>query len=75
MDSRRLPKRIIMGTLEKPDRCGRRGKEKERTDCMEEDLRLFGIGHGKGWKTVALGWEMVMDRGRAFLAAWRKDEE
>ena len=67
MDNRRLPKRIMVGTLENPDQCGRGGKEKEWTDCVADDLRLLGIGDGEGWKTVALDpgkwWEVVMEGG------------
>ena len=79
MDNRKLPRRIMVGTLENPGRHGRGGKEKEWTDCVTDDLRLFGIGDGEGWKTVALDpgkwWEVVMDGGRTFMVAWRKEEE
>ena len=55
------------------------GKEKEWTDCVADDLRLFGIGDGEGWKIVALDpgkwWEVVMEGGRTFMAAWRTEEE
>ena len=55
------------------------GKEKEWMDCVADDLRLFGIEDGEGWKTVALGlgkwWEMVMKGGRTFMAGWKKEEE
>ena len=54
MDNRRLPRRIMVGTLENPGQRGRGGKEKEWTDCVADDLRLFGIWDGEGWKTVAL---------------------
>ena len=61
MDDRRLPKCIMVGTLEKLARRGRGSKEKEWTDCVADDLRLFEIGDGEGWKTVAIepdkGWE------------------
>ena len=79
MDKRRLPRRIMMGTLENPGRRKRGGKEKEWTDCVADDLRLFGIGNGKGWKYVALDpgkWlEVVMDGRRTFMATWREEEE
>ena len=78
MDARRLPRRIMVGTLENPGRRGRGGKEKEWTGCVADDLRLFEIGDGEGWKTVALDpgkwWEMVMKGGRTFMAG-RKEEE
>ena len=35
------------GTLENPGRRGRGGKEKEWTDCVADDLRLFGIEDGE----------------------------
>ena len=67
MDNRRLPRRIMMGTLENPGRRGRGGKEKEWTDCVADDLRLFGIGEGDGWETMVLDsgkwWEVVMEGG------------
>ena len=79
MDNRRLPRRIMVGTLDNPGRRGRGGKEKEWTDCVADDLRLFGIGDGEGWKTVALDpgkwWEVVMEEGRTFMATWRTEEE
>ena len=44
-----------------------------------DDLRLFGIGDGEGWKTVALDpgkwWEVVMEGGRTFMASRRTEEE
>ena len=68
-----------MGTLENPGRRGRGGKEKEWTECVADDLWLFGIGVWEGWKTVALDpgkwWEVVMEGGRTFMAAWRTEEE
>ena len=33
-------------------RRGRRGKEKEWTDCVQSDIRAFGIAGG--WKATAL---------------------
>ena len=73
MDNRRL------GTLENPGRRGRGSKEKEWTDCVVDDLRLFGIGDGKGWKTVALDpskwWEVVIEGGRTFMPHGRRRRE
>ena len=54
MDNRRLPIRIMVGTLENPGRRGRGCKEIEWLDCVADDFRLFGIGNGEGLKTVAL---------------------
>ena len=54
-------------------------KEIQWTNCVADDLRLFGIGDGEGWKTAALQpgnwWDMVIERGRSFMATWRKKEE
>ena len=76
MSGGRLPKRIVFGNLEGAVRRGWSGKEKEWTDCVQSDIRAFGI---KGdWKATALKaevWvEMVMEGGRRFMAAWRKEE-
>ena len=55
------------GDPREPGRRGRGGKEEEWTDCVADDLRLFGIGDGEEWKTVALDpgkwWEVVMEGG------------
>ena len=73
----RLPKRIMFGTLEGAVRRGRGGKEKEWTDCVQSDIRAFGITGD--WKTMALKaevWvEAVTEGGRRFMAAWREEEE
>ena len=79
MDNRRLPRRIMVRILENPGWRGRGGKEKEWTDCIADDLWLFGIGVEEGWKTVALNhgkwWKVVMEGGRTFMATWRTEEE
>ena len=50
------------------------GKEKEWTDCVQSDIRAFGITGD--WKATALKaevWvETVTNGGRRFMAAWRK---
>ena len=73
MSGGRLPKRIMLGNLEGAMRRGRGGKEKEWTDCVQSDIRAFGI------KTTALKaevWdEAVTEGGRRFMAAWREEEE
>ena len=55
---------------------GRGGKEKEWTDCVQSDIRTFGIAGD--WKAMALNaevWvETVTEGGRRFMAAWRKEE-
>ena len=77
MSGGRLPKRIMFGNLEGAVRKGRGGKEKEWTDCVQSDIRSFGIT--EGWKAVALKsevWvEAVTEGGRRFMAAWREEEE
>ena len=43
-----LPKRVISGELENAGKRGPGGKEKEWTDCVADDLRLFGVARGTG---------------------------
>ena len=58
-------------------RRGRGGKEKEWTDCVQSDIRAFGITGD--WETMAVKaevWvEAVTEGGRRFMAAWRQEEE
>lgn len=51
MDDRRLLKRIMVETVEIPGRCVQRGKENAWTDCVADDLGLFGIVDGEGGRT------------------------
>ena len=55
---------------------GRGGKEKEWTNCVQSDIRAFGIAGD--WKATALKaevWvETVTGGWRRFMAAWRKEE-
>ena len=55
-------------------RRGRGGKEKEWIDCVQSDIRAFGIAGD--WKATALKVEVwvgtVTEVGRRFMAAWRK---
>ena len=57
-------------------RRGQGGKEEEGTDCVQSDIRTFGIT-GE-WKVTALKAEVWVDTvtegGRRFMAAWRKEE-
>ena len=57
-------------------RRGRGGKEKEWNDCVQSDIRTFGITGD--WKVTALKAEMWVDTvtegGRRFMAAWGKEE-
>ena len=77
MSGGRLPKRIMFGNLEGAVLRGRGGKEKESTDCVQSDIRAFGITGD--WKAMALEaevWvEAVTEGGRRFIAAWREEEE
>ena len=76
MGGGRLPKRVVFGNLEGAVRRGRGGKEKEWTDCVQSDIRAFGMAGD--WKTTALKAEVwvkpVAEGGRRFMAAWRKEE-
>ena len=58
-------------------RRGRGGKEKESTDCVESDIRAFGLTGD--WKTMALKaevWvEAVTEGSWGLMAAWREEEE
>ena len=76
-ERRAAAKRIMFGNLESTVRRGRGGKENEWTDCVQSNIRAFGI---KGeWKAMALKaevWvEAVTSGGRKFMAAWGKEEE
>ena len=76
MSGGRLPKRIVFGNLEGAVRRGRGGKEKEWTDCVQSDIRAFGIAGD--WKATVLKaevWvETVTEGRRRFMAAWMKEE-
>ena len=71
-----IAKRIVFGKLEGAVRRERGGQEKEWTDCVQSDIRSFGIAGG--WKATALKAEVwfktVTEGGRRFMAAWRKEE-
>ena len=57
-------------------RRGRGRKEKEWTDCVQSNIRAFGIA--EDWKAMALKanlWvKTVTEGGWRFMAAWRKEE-
>ena len=71
MSSGRVPKRIVFGNLEGAVRRGRCGKEKKCIDCVQTNVRAFGITGD--WKATALEagvWvETVTVIGRKFMAA------
>ena len=50
MSGRWLPKEIVFGNLEGAIWRGRGGKEKEWTDCVQSDIRAFGIAGD--WKAL-----------------------
>ena len=63
MSGGRLPKRIVFGNLEGAVRGGRGRKEKEWTDCVQSDIRAFGImGDRKVTALEAEGWAEVHGR-------------
>ena len=52
MSGGRLPKRIMFGNLEGAVRRGQGGKENECTDCVQSDIRAFGIT--EDWEATRL---------------------
>ena len=71
-----LKKRIMFGNLEDAVRRGRGGKRvKEWTDCVQDNVRAFGIAGV--WKATT--WESevfvetVTEGGRRIMTAWRKE--
>ena len=77
MGDHRLPKRVMSGELENAGKRGPGGEEKEWTDYVADDLRLFGITGD--WSTAALDPEVwysaVHEGGCRFMVAWVKEEE
>ena len=51
MSCRRLSKRVVFGNLEGAVCRGQGGKKKEWTDCVQSDIRAFGIAGD--WKATA----------------------
>ena len=52
MSGGRLPMQVVFGNLEGAERRGRSGKEKDWIDCVQSDIRAFGIVGD--WKATAL---------------------
>ena len=77
MGDHRLPKRVMSGELENAGKRGPGGKEKEWTDCVADDLRLFGVTGD--WKTAAFdpgAWYNTVQKGGCrFMAAWVREEK
>ena len=71
MGDHRLLTRAMLGELENAGKRGPGGKGKEWTDCVAEDLRLFGITGD--WNTAALDpgawYSIVRDGGCRCMAA------
>ena len=68
-----LPKRIVFGNLEGEVRRGRVGKEKEWTDCVQSDIRAFGITGD--WKAAALKAEVWVETRTEGLFIFSPDEQ
>ena len=70
----RLPKRVVFGNFKGAVQRGRDGKEKEWIDCVQGDIRAFGIAGD--WKATALKTEVWVETiakgGPRFMTAWRK---
>ena len=77
MGDHRLPKRVMSRELENAGKRGPVGKEKEWTDCVADNFRLFGITGD--WSTAALDpgvwYSTVHEGGCRFMAAWMKEEK
>ena len=74
MSGGRLPKRIMFGNLEGAVRRGRGGKEKEWIDCVQSDIRAFGITGD--WETMAVKAEVWVEAvTEGVMAAWRQEEK
>ena len=76
MGDHRLPKRVMSGELENSGKRGPEGKEKDWTDCVADDLRLFGITGN--WSSAALDpgawygmvWYSAVHGGRGAVNLW-----
>ena len=77
MGDHRLPKRVMSGEVENAGKRGPGGKEKEWTDCVADDLRLFGVTGD--WRTAALDpgarYNKVHEGGCRVMTAWGRGEE
>ena len=77
MGDHRSPKRVMSGELENAGKRGPGGKDKEGTDCVTEDLRLFGITGVRSTAALDPGvwYSTVREGGCRFMAAWVKEQE
>ena len=74
MGDHRLPKRVVSEELENAGKRKPWGKDKEWTDCVAEDLRLFGIT-GDWSLNLGVWHSTIREGGCRFMAAWMKDRE
>ena len=76
MSGGRQPKQIVFGNLKCAVRRGRGGKQEELTDCVQSDIRAFGIAGDRNATALrAEVWvQTAAEGGRRFMAAWRKEE-
>ena len=77
MGDHRLPKRVMSGELDQnTGKRGLGGNDKEWTDYVADDLRLFGVSGD--WGTAALdpgAWYNIVHAGGCrLMAAWVKEE-
>ena len=75
MGDNRFLKRVMSGELESAGKRGPGGKEKEWTDCVADDLRLFGITRRTAALDPGVWYSAVHEEGCRFMAAWMKEEE
>ena len=72
----RLPKKVVSGELENAGKRWAEWKKKQRTDCVAEDRRVFGIMGD--WRTAALNpgfwFGTVCEVGCRFMAAWAREK-
>ena len=77
MGDHRLPKRVMSGEPENAEKRSLGENGEKWTDCVAEDLRLFGITGN--WSTAALDpaawYSTVHGGGCRFMAAWVKEEK
>ena len=73
MSGGRLPKRIMFGNFADAMWRGRGRKKKQWTECVQSDVRAFGIAGD--CKATAVLVETVKEGWWRFMAAWRKEEK
>ena len=74
----RLPKWIMSGKLEDAPQCARGGgREKERTDRVVGEVRMFEIkGDCRAAASEPRTWYGIVSEGASrFMTAWKKEQE